>query len=111
VLDIPQYFPLNSTLCKQGLEFRRWTSDKPGKMGIVSFSQPWALILGFSRRHITKGTFFSKLLALLMSVLLKNIPARIFIIKKATEKDNSLIFFILSRTRPAFVSQLSFGFT
>jgi hypothetical protein len=37
--DIPQYFPLIPKVCRLGLEFKRWTSDKPGKMGIVSFSQ------------------------------------------------------------------------
>jgi hypothetical protein len=46
-----------------------------------------------------------------MSVLIKNITAGIFIIKNPTEKYNSLIFFILSRTKAAFESQLSIGFT
>jgi hypothetical protein len=74
LMDIPQNFPLNSTLCKQGLEFRRWTSDKPRKTGIVSFLQVGSLFLELSRQQITKGIYISCLLMFFVCFWIKNIP-------------------------------------
>jgi hypothetical protein len=48
-MELPQYFKLISLFYRLGLRFRRRISNKPGKKGIISISQPWAVIPGFLR--------------------------------------------------------------